>query len=1597
MKTGHLSIHAIADAIYTNNILGSIPESFTGIRTDISSMIPVGPQPLQCAVVGGNSLEEAFSGWDRADQSLAVNRITAEGVSDLSKEEWDCVVVEWSNATVDTLDFVEQCNADDTALPVVILVDNWSDERLAKTLSVANTTALPRTLAETDPMVLVERIVLTVQKEHARRSFQELYDNVSGPATLHDPDSGEMVHGNRALSELLGYDRSELLSMQIGDFTADVPGYGHERAMNVVRSATGRDDPIEVEWPLVTADERVRWVEAELRPVEIGGRKLVLSTSVDITGRRRQERKYQQVFDNVNDVITVHDPWDRDVVDVNETLCELTGYSREALLDMGVDGFSATEDGYTSERAYELQRTVAATGTVETTDWKFTTADGRKRFVEAVLSPAKIAGEDRVLVLARDVTERERREREYEQIFDMAGDGVVIHDPGSGEVVDVNQQVADLLGYDREAFINHPLSEFQASEEGVSGQQAREKIMESASDGTQEFEWPLETSDGETVWVRARHELGEIGGKQRVVAILHDITERKRREREYEQIFNGVQDGILLMDPDTLDILDANEAYLDLVGYEDVEAIQEQGVEGLSATAEGYTFDEGMEVHRRVAETGEPEIVEWRMETKLGHRRWLEIKVTPAVISGEVVNITVHRDITELKRREREYEQIFNSVHDAIVVHDPETADMVDVNESMCELLGYDRETILELGTGGISVTEEGYTVERAKEIIADVMAGEGPNLFEWKVETSDGEHRILEVRTTSAEIGGERRHVSINSDVTARRRREREFEQIFNGVNDAITIHDPETAELLEMNETFCNLLGYDRDEIVDMGIVGYSAEKRGFTEEQAREFVRDVVESGEPKQTEWAVETSDGETRWLEVKGTTVEIGGKLRFLAIDRDITEWRRTERRLSEILDRIDEAILMTQADTLTVDPRSAEYVSSGHEAIWGQSFEEIREKHDESILGTIHIDDVEEYQGHVEQIVTDISTDSAADSYSIEYRIERPDGQTRWVQSDYYPVDWERKQTRIVIVSRDVTDRKARERRIAAFDDATAELATADTPEEATRTAVDAATETLHLQTVGVFLYDNDSGVLRPEIVSGSLPETADTEPIEPGSNPLWEAFATGTTVASDGGRRGEEPAGEANDPAEIFGDLEGWRVLGLGNHGLLLVGSPTGTLDSETLQSAHVLAATLEAALNHLEGQQEIAAQEEQLQSQTQQIERLDRIARLTQQVEAAITDASTPGEIEQAICNRLANSGPYNLAWIGGLEVGSDQLTPHAVVGAPEQYVEQLQLKTTSETADPHPALAAWRSDELQVTDSIVGDGPADNWRREALAEGHQSLCAVPLTYDGITHGVLTVGTDSPGEFGDREREVLSQLGTAIGNAIAAIERRRALESDETIELEFRGSGDALPFAEVAEQIGCQVIHERTVSRQDSSLSVYYKIKGEFADDMLDSIQASFRGAVEMVTEASSPLIEVKTDNWFGSPLAEYGGVLRKARADPETTTLTVEVPRQADVRSFTERLQAEAPSLELVAKRQHRRQNQTLAELHDHIRKELTDRQFEVLRTAFSAGYFEWPRENDGSDIAESLDITQPTVNKHLRLAENQIFSLLIESAD
>lgn len=58
-------------------------------------------------------------------------------------------------------------------------------------------------------------------------------------------------------------------------------------------------------------------------------------------------------------------------------------------------------------------------------------------------------------------------------------------------------------------------------------------------------------------------------------------------------------------------------------------------------------------------------------------------------------------------------------------------------------------------------------------------------------------------------------------------------------------------------------------------------------------------------------------------------------------------------------------------------------------------------------------------------------------------------------------------------------------------------------------------------------------------------------------------------------------------------------------------------------------------------------------------------------------------------------------------------------------------------------------------------------------------------------------------------------------------------------------------------------------------------------------------------------------------------------------------------------------------------------------------LTDRQRDILETAFELGYFEVPREASAADVATEFDLDQSTVTEHLRRAERNLLSELLST--
>ncbi len=122
---------------------------------------------------------------------------------------------------------------------------------------------------------------------------------------------------------------------------------------------------------------------------------------------REQEERFRTIFNAVSDAIFVQDLTNGAIVDVNERMCDMYGYTYEEALQLSIGILSAGEAPYTQEHALKWIRK-AAEGEPQVFEWRVKDKAGRLFWVEVNMRRATIGGQDRLLVTVHDITEQKR-------------------------------------------------------------------------------------------------------------------------------------------------------------------------------------------------------------------------------------------------------------------------------------------------------------------------------------------------------------------------------------------------------------------------------------------------------------------------------------------------------------------------------------------------------------------------------------------------------------------------------------------------------------------------------------------------------------------------------------------------------------------------------------------------------------------------------------------------------------------------------------------------------------------------------------------------------------------------------------------------------------------------------------------------------------------------------------------------------------------------------------------------------------------------------------------------------------------------------------
>lgn len=406
----------------------------------------------------------------------------------------------------------------------------------------------------------------------------------------------------------------------------------------------------------------------------------------------------------------------------------------------------------------------------------------------------------------------------------------------------------------------------------------------------------------------------------------------------------------------------------------------------------------------------------------------------------------------------------------------------------------------------------------------------------------------------------------------------------------------------------------------------------------------------------------------------------------------------------------------------------------------------------------------------------------------------------------------------------------------------------------------------------------------------------------------------------------------------------------------------------------------------------------ERQLKRQRDELDTLNRINELLLAVARDLFESPMDDDIEQLVCTRLAESDLYQLAWIGKPEVGGDRLVPDAVAGIDDDYVESITVTTNEDATGLGPSGRAFRTGSIQVSQDIQTDPTFEPWRNGALDHDIRSVAAVPLAYDDTTYGILAVYAGRPLAFSDREQRGFEILGEAIGYAINARRTRQLLFAERIVNLEFRFSDTSDVVVSGTDTLSGTLELEGYVATRDGSWVTYFSVSDSNAEEFVNLAREDPKvESTQTIGDSPKQIIVMTVSSTLMDEIAALGGRVISVSLNDGHGTVEVEVPQSTDVGEFVDQIQSHYPEAELIAKRNDERPVERSMWLDGDGQLELTQRQRQALEAAYLAGYFEWPRETNAEEVADLLGISRPTLQAHLRKAQNQLFSELLDGAE
>ena len=816
--------------------------------------------------------------------------------------------------------------------------------------------------------------------KESEQKYHSIVDSIGESILIHDFETGMIKDVNKNVLEMYGVDFEEALNLGPDETSSGIYPYTAEEAFKMLNKAK-TEGPQLFEWYAKRKNGELFWTEVNLRKTLIDNEERILAVVRDIDERKKIEEAIK-LSEAKTETIMRSAPVgigfikNRILQYVNEHLLTLLGYSEDEMVGHSSSIFYSTIDDF--EKIGDLYKELE-TKTSVSAEAKVKRKDGKIIDLIIGLSPIdRYNIEKGVIFSVLDITESKaarqkllREQARYKSLFELSPIPIAEEDVteiftyldelkklGIADTrkyfnenpekisecftkirpIKINEEILHLYGvqdfneYKKnfyKFFTSHSLDSF------------KEQLI-SFSKGKMSFsnETELLTLSGDLRHVIMKIQLlpSRSSGEYIQLLTLLDITERKHIEDElklseekFSKAFFNSPNAISLSSLEDGKILEINEFGAKALGYRHDEIVGKTSIELNIVTEEDRN-----KIFHELEKNGAYSDLELEVHTKSGETRIGLFYGHPLTIGQKNFLFQTITDITEIRNAEKDlkdseekFSAAFHSSMDAYAISRFNDGVIIDANEVFCKMFDVKLENVLGKTTLDLGIYKNKADRKKTYDLLKKqyfVRNMEAEFMTVNKKRSGYAQFSINKI-----DLQGEIYLFTTIRDITDRIFAENEIKKqlernklILDTMNDGFILAD-ENGNIVDVNPSYCNLVGYTAEELTKMNIREIEVSiPKDEVDRRIKQIISKGVDSFNTKH-----KTKKGEIIDLAVSIAVTTFENKTLVSAFVRDITLQSMTLKELNKSREEIGEL---------------------------AQHLQEVREEERQSIAAEIHDD-----------------------------------------------------------------------------------------------------------------------------------------------------------------------------------------------------------------------------------------------------------------------------------------------------------------------------------------------------------------------------------------------------------------------------------------------------------------------------------------------------------------------------------------------------------------------------------------------------------------------------------------------------------------